>query len=160
MGIFLLRQLHGISLTLPSFLLYMCVEFPPYSILPFYRPKQLYSLTNKINTYTKKDFPHQKQSRSILSHMTTCFIISPSNSEEILISIPPYTTGLQPYILLRKGDSQFVFVCTPPGVIPENQFCISPGWIKKGQIIQYFEHKGSIQRISTHHRDMEQQGDG
>ena len=42
-----------VSLTLPTFSLYLFSDFLPGYILPCHRPKQLYPLTNKNNTYTE-----------------------------------------------------------------------------------------------------------
>ena len=52
-SVFLLQQLHGITLTLPTLSIYLCSDFPPGFTLLSHWPKQLYSSTNKSNTCTE-----------------------------------------------------------------------------------------------------------
>ncbi|CAO2645911.1 ATP-binding cassette sub-family A member 6 [Lemmus lemmus] len=46
-------MLHGVSLTLPTFSLYLCMDFLPGFTLLSHWPKQLYSSTSKSNPYTE-----------------------------------------------------------------------------------------------------------
>ena len=52
-GVFLLWQLHGVFLTLFTLFVYLCSDFLPGFTLLSHWPKQLYSSTNKMNTYTE-----------------------------------------------------------------------------------------------------------